>query len=162
MLLPVVIILVGLLPSGPLPPRLLRPHRASLPLSLAESRSGLLYSERIRECAPSLLPKLEGLQDQDLDTIDQCACPPGRHTLVTPHPCSTPPQNPDTPAQPHASRSHLADHPPRATVSCAQAAERARAERLVPPAVDGGTEGGERAAARARGRDSRLAPGPQP
>jgi len=71
MLLPVVIILVGLLPSGPLPPRLLRPHRASLPLSLAESRSGLLYSERIRECAPSLLPKLEGLQDQDLDTIDQ-------------------------------------------------------------------------------------------
>ena len=71
MLLPVVIMRVGLLPSGPLPPRLLRPQRASLPLSLAESRSGLLYAERIREYAPSLLPKLEGLEEQDLDTIDQ-------------------------------------------------------------------------------------------
>ena len=81
MLLSVVIILVGLLP-GPLPPRLLQ--RASSPLSLTESRSGLLYSERIREYAPSLLPKLEELQDQDLETIDQCACPPRRRTLATP------------------------------------------------------------------------------
>ena len=72
MLLPVVIVLVGLLPFGPLPPRLLQPHRASLPVVLrAESRSGLLHSESIRTYAPSLVPKLEGLQDQDLDTIDE-------------------------------------------------------------------------------------------
>ena len=84
MLLPVVIVLVGLLP-GPLP-RLLRPQRASSPLSLAESCSGLLYSERIREYAPSLLPKLEELQDQDLETIDECAYPPRRRTIATPQP----------------------------------------------------------------------------
>ena len=71
-MLPVVIVLVGLLPFGPLPPRLLQPHRASLPVVLrAESRSGLLHSESIRAYAPSLVPKLEGLQDQDLDTIDE-------------------------------------------------------------------------------------------
>ena len=72
MLVPVVVVLVGLLPFGPLPPRLLQPHRASLPVVLrAESRSGLLHSESIRTYAPSLVPKLEGLQDQDLDTIDE-------------------------------------------------------------------------------------------
>ena len=72
MLVPVAIVLVGLLPFGPLPPRLLQPHRASLPVVLrTESRSGLLHSESIRAHAPSLVPKLEGLQDQDLDTIDE-------------------------------------------------------------------------------------------
>ena len=70
-MLPVCALLAGLLPLGPLSPRPHQPQRASLPLSLAVSGSGLLYGERIRKNAPSLLPKLDGLQYQDLESIDQ-------------------------------------------------------------------------------------------